>query len=370
MEATIGGTRRHLVDLAGGQQARGHEVHLAVATARDPGFPADLERLEGLGVGVTRIPMARSVRPGRDWADYRALCRLVRELHPDIVHSHSSKAGVLGRLASLRTGVGRRVHTPHTFAFLFGALFGPLQRAVYRSIESGLARRTERLIAVSPSEGESFERSRVVSPDRVRVVPNGIDPGPFEAAEALDVSRLGLDPEQPGAVVIGLVYAAKGQDLALECLAAPGLERLQIIFAGPGELEELRAQAARLGVDRRVRVLGPRDDVPRLLAAADFLLLPSRWEGMPYVVMEAMAAAKPVVATPVDGARDLIVHGSTGRRAARIAAPALAEEIGALLACDADQRAAMGRAGQERVRSSFSVDTMVEGTLAVYRELA
>jgi glycosyltransferase involved in cell wall biosynthesis len=91
---------------------------------------------------------------------------------------------------------------------------------------------------------------------------------------------------------------------------------------------------------------------------------------MPYVVMEAMAAAKPVVATPVDGARDLIVHGSTGRLAARIDAPALAEEIGALLACDADQRAAMGRAGQERVRSSFSVDTMVEGTLAVYRELA
>ena len=369
MEATIGGTRRHLVDLAGGQNARGVEVHLAVATTRDPGFHQDLERLEREGVGVRRIPMVRSIRPGLDLRHLAELRRLLRELRPDIVHTHSSKAGVLGRSASIATGIGQRVHTPHTFAFLFAELFGRVQRRVYLSIERGLARRTHRILAVSCSEGESFKRSKVVAPERVRVVANGIDPRPFESARPADLAALGLDPARPVAAVIGLVYAAKGQDLALECLGRPGLEQLQLLIAGPGEIESLEARAASLGLADRVRILGPRDDVPSLLSACDLLLLPSRWEGMPYVVMEAMAAAKPVVATPVDGARDLIVHGQTGRLAAGIDAGALAEELRRLLALGLDRRRAMGEAGRERVRSGFSVDTMVEGTLAVYREL-
>ena len=152
MEATIGGTRRHLVDVARGQHQAGLEVHLAVATTRDPDFPADLQALEAQGVRVTRLPMVRPVRPWRDWRDYRSLVRLLREWQPDIVHTHSSKAGVLGRRASLVAGVGARVHTPHTFAFLFEELFGALTRRLYRSVESHLARRTDRIIAVSESE--------------------------------------------------------------------------------------------------------------------------------------------------------------------------------------------------------------------------
>ena len=370
MESTIGGTRRHLVDVARGQNARGHRVHLAVATTRDPGFPADLDELESEGVHVTRLPMVREIAPGRDWRDLRRLMDLLHEVRPDIVHTHSSKAGVLGRLASLRTGIGARVHTPHTFAFLFEALFGRFKRAVFRTIEARLARRSDVVVAVSESEARTFVESGVVPAERIRVVPNGIDPARFSSAAPADLSSLQLEGDGPLAAVIGLLYAAKGQDIALECLAKEGCEDLRLLIVGPGDDGELRELAERLGVAERVRFLGPRDDVPRLLAALDFTILPSRWEGMPYIVLEAMAAGLPVVATPVDGAREVIVHGETGLLAGEISSGALHPLVRDLCQFSEAERRSLGAAGRARVTAGYSVDHMVESLLAIYDELA
>jgi glycosyltransferase involved in cell wall biosynthesis len=285
------------------------------------------------------------------------------------VHTHSSKAGVLGRVASLATRIGKRVHTPHTFSFLFTAMFGPAKRRMYRSIETFLARTTARVIAVSPGEAETFRRSGVVSDSKIRVVPNGIDPARFADVRPIDIASFGLDPTRPTAAVIGLVYAGKGQDLALQCLARPACSELQLLVVGPGDLAPVEALARSLGIADRVRVTGPRNDVPALLAAIDFLILPSRWEGMPYIVLEAMASARAVAATPVDGARDLVVHGTTGRIAERIDADALAAEVAALLALAPAERAAMGAAGRARVLSSYRVEAMVERTIGVYEEV-
>src|SRR6185295_10776639 len=124
----------------------------------------------------------------------------------------------------------------------------------------------------------------------------------------------------------------------------------------------------RLGVNDRVCFLGHRDDAPALVAMADFTLLPSRWEGMPYIVLESMAAARPVVATPVDGARDIVVDGKTGFLAREISTAALAEAVRSLLALSVPQRATMGAAGRERVLSRWTVDRMVDGMIAVYAE--
>ena len=365
MEATIGGTRRHLVDLALGQRSQGIDVAVAVATQRDPGFPADLDRLEAAGVDVRRVEMVREISPRRDWGHVKQLRALIEELRPLVVHTHSSKAGVLGRRAARRTA---RVHTPHTFAFLFGALFGRGKRALFRGIESYLGRSTDRLIAVSESEGHTIRRSGVVDAAKVRVVPNGIDPARVADAEALDVAGLGLDPGRPLAAVVGLVYAAKGQDLALAALQEPGLEDLQLVCVGPGELEELRGAAAAAGLGARVAVTGPRNDVPSVLAAADLLLLPSRWEGLPYVVLEAMAASLPVVATPVDGARDLVRDGVTGRLAETIDAGAIATALRDVVGASPEERLRMGAAGRERLDSDYTVERMVERTSAVYEE--
>lgn len=368
MEATVGGTRRHLLDAARGLAHEGVDVHVAVATGRDPGFAADLAALQAEGVGVERVEMVRAPHP-RDWRDYRALRRLLLRLRPDVVHTHSSKAGALGRQASLSVKVGARVHTPHTFAFLFEELFGIWKRRLYRAVETRLARRTERLIAVGPSEAETFRASGVVPPERIRVVPNGIDRARFEGVQPADLAQLGLDPARPTAAVIGLLYAGKGQDLALEALARPGCEALQLLLVGPGGRAPLEGLARRLGIGSRVRFAGPRDDVPALLAAIDLLLLPSRWEGMPYVVMEAMASGVPVVATPVDGARDLVDHGRTGWVVPSISAEDLHGGLTAFLALDGAGRAAMGRAGYQRLGAEHTVEHMVRGLLEVYAEV-
>ena len=368
MEATIGGTRRHLVDVARGQREAGHRVSLVVSTLRDPGFCADLEALEGIGVEVIRVPMVRAIRPARDLVHLRRIKGTLEETRPDIVHTHSSKAGVLGRRASLSTGIGARVHTPHTFAFLFDALFSRTKRALFRSIERGLARSTHRMVAVSASEAERMSVSGVVDPGIVRVVPNGIDPARVAGAAPLDLREVGLDPDLACAAVVGLVYDAKGQDLAVEALARPGLTGLQLLCVGPGDAGALEARAEALGVARRVAFTGARDDVPRVLAAADFLLLPSRWEAMPYVVLEAMAASRAVVATPVDGARDLVEDERTGFLARSSSVDAVADAMERALLAGSGRRADLGRAGRERLDASFSIAAMVAGLDAVYEE--
>lgn len=371
MEATIGGTRRHLLDLARGQRAAGVEVHVAAASLRAPDFERDLSALEAEGVGVTRIPMLRAIRPAEDRRHARELRALLRRLRPEIVHTHSSKAGALGRWASLREGIGARVHTPHTFAFLFADMFSAPKRALYRGVERWLSARTQAIVAVSEGEAETIRASGVVRPERLRVVENGIEPAPFLAARAASRAELGCSADAPLLAVVGLLNVAKGQDLLLEALAAPGLERAELLVAGEGEMRaELEARARAPGLRGRVHFLGFRADVPELMAAADWIVLPSRWEGMPYVVLEAMASARPVVATPVDGARELLEPSGAGRVARAISAAALAEELRAALALGPAERRALGQAGRARVLERYTRERMVERTLEVYRECA
>ena len=373
MESTIGGTRRHIVDVARAQKSAGLDVHLAVSAEREPAFHGDVEALRREGIDVTLIPMSRAIRPWRDAPHFAQLCKLMRRIRPDIVHTHSSKGGALGRTASLATGIGVRVHTPHTFAFLLNQMFGAKKRAVYRAIESWLSQRTECVIAVSESEGEIIRRSGVVPEGRVRVVPNGIDPRPFLEAEPLDrvalEAELGIPPDAPLAGVLGLLNIAKGQDLAIRALAEPGGEAVHLLLAGHGECEtEWRALAAELGVADRAHFLGWRDDAPALLATLDVLLLPSRWESMPYILLESMAAGLPVLAAEVSGALELVVEGETGRVVPREDPVALARVLGELVEAGPEGRDALGAAGRKRVLECFTLDAMVDGLLEVYRD--
>ena len=371
MEATIGGTRRHLVDLARGEQRAGLEVHVAAASLRVADFERDLALLESEGVGVTRIPMQRAIAPASDRRHAAELRALLRRLRPQIVHTHSSKGGALGRWASLREEIGARVHTPHTFSFLFSGMFSPPKRVLFRGVERWLAARTQRTIAVSQDEARTIEASGVVAPERLRIVENGIDPRPYEEARALARAALGFSDERPLLFCAGLLNLAKGQDLLLEALAAPGLEGLQLALAGEGELRpELERRIRELGLEARVRLLGFRSDMPALHAAADLYVLPSRWEGMPYVLLEAMASARPFVATPVDGARELAERGQCGRIADAISSAALADALREHFAASAEERAQLAARGRTCVREHYTLEHMVERTLAVYRELA
>lgn len=371
MESTIGGTRRHIVDVAREQLALGIDVQLCVATLRDERFEADLRALEAEGCGVSRLNMVRAIRPGQDYRHWRALEGMLKSLQPDVVHTHSSKAGVLGRLASMSCDIGVRVHTPHTFAFLFEAMFGATKRAVFRTIESQLAAHSAAIIAVSPSEGYAFHSSGVVSQDRIRVVENGIVPEPLLTATPMSREALGIPGGVPLTAVIGLLNAAKGQDLALRSLLEPGCEELHLVVAGMGEDEaDLRALVVELGVDSRVRFLGWCEEVPSLLAALDFLLLPSRWEGMPYVVLEAMASCLPVVATPVAGAVDLVEDGLTGFLAGSASPSEIGRCAAQLIRCDPVALAAMGERARRGVLDRYTARTMAERLIQVYRDVS
>jgi glycosyltransferase involved in cell wall biosynthesis len=371
MEATIGGTRRHVVDVARGEARRGLDVHLAVSAEREPRFLGDLRALEAEGVRVRIVPMVREVRPERDLRHLRELASFLRELAPDVVHTHSSKAGVLGRLAAILVEAGPRVHTPHTFAFLFAAEFGPLKRRLFYELERALGSATGRIIAVSDSEARTASASGVVSPDKLRVVPNGIDPAPWLAAQPLERSTLGVPAGAPFFAVCGLMHVAKGQDVALRALAEPELHGAHLLLAGDGEERvALERLASELGVAPRAHFLGWREDVPRILAACDALVLPSRWEGMPYILLEAMAAARPVVATRVDGASEVVLDGATGFLCAIDAPRELALAMARVAALSPSEREALGHAGRERVLARYTVERMIDGLLGVYAELA
>jgi glycosyltransferase involved in cell wall biosynthesis len=370
MEATIGGTRRHLRDLAAGQARLGLEVHVVAAAEREPAVRGDFERLREAGVQVTELPMVRAIRPALDRRQGAELARILERVRPTVVHTHSSKGGALGRWASLRTGIGRRVHTPHTFSFLFDAMFSGARRRLFRSIEWGLGRCTHRVIAVSAGEAETIRRSRVIPERILRVVPNGIDPAPWRAAAAAERHSLGVPEGVPLGVVVGLLNPAKGQDLLLRALAEPGCERLHLLVVGHGDDEPaLRALCAELRLESRVHFTGWREDVPALVAAADLLCLPSRWEGLPYAVLEAMAAGRPVVATAVDGARELVEDGATGFLCPVGSVPALGAALARLLALPPAEQRRLGRAGAERFERGYTAEQMVAGTVAVYGEL-
>jgi glycosyltransferase involved in cell wall biosynthesis len=371
IEATIGGARRHVVDACRGLAGRGVETTLVCAALREPAMRRDMEELRGHGVDVCELPMLRAIRPHVDFGHLLELRRLLRERKPDVVHTHSSKAGVLGRLASRSTGVGARVHTPHTFAFLFGAMFGSRSRRLFRAVERSLAASTDRFIAVSQNEAATFAGAGFIPSEKVRVVPNGVDPQRWGAAQPVGRSTLGVPAGAPCVAVVGLLNVAKGQDLALRALAEPGLEALHLLVVGHGELlGAYTALASELGVAARTHFLGWRDDTPRLLKSVDALLLPSRWEGMPYIVLEAMAASLPVVATRVDGARGVLEEARCGVLCDVDSVESIAAGLRRLLALDTRGRAELAVRGRAAVEARYTLDRMVDGLVAVYRELA
>jgi glycosyltransferase involved in cell wall biosynthesis len=368
MECTIGGTRRHLGDVSRGLLLRGWDVHLAVSAERTAGFREDMAELARAGAVIHELPMVRAVSPWKDRAHTLELTTLMRELRPDVVHTHSSKAGVLGRRAASAAGCGAVVHTPHTYSFLFGQMFGPVARWVFKSVERRLSALAHRIIAVSEDEAETMRGAGVVSAEQVRVVPNCIEVEPYQ--RAAPVIPEGSAAERTHVLVCGLLNSAKGQDLAIAALKGSGCEQIELWLAGDGaEQAALLSLAAAMGVSERVRFLGHRDDVPGLMRAADLLLLPSRWEGMPYVVLEAAAAGLPIVATPVDGAREFLAGELRGWTAEASTEEAIGAALAAAASAGEAERALRSERAGQCVLDHHAVERMMDALEAVYAEL-
>ncbi len=374
VEATTGGVGRHVIDLATAMQRLGPAVTVACPPVRDRARrdTAFVERLRAAHIPVAILPLRSGIHPLADARGYARLVSLLRETRFDVVHSHSSKAGALGRLAARRCGVPASVYTPNAFAFLGAS--NPLTRWLYRTIERRLGRRwTDALICVSPSERDLTLRQAIAPPERVVVIENAIDARRFAPRldRAAAKTALGLDPARQTVGYVGRLVPQKGVDTLLQAAQQVLARRDDVQFAlvGEGELETMaRRLIEQQGWRDRVILTGYRTDIPRVLAAVELFVLPSRYEGLPYTLLEAMAAGRAVIAADIAGNRDLIRPGQTGLLVPPDDAPALAGAILDLLA-DPARRERLGAGAWAAAQARPTPEEMARRVLDLYRRI-
>lgn len=369
LEATEGGTRTHLHDLVLGLAEQGVRVTVIASLRRDASMADDLAAFREAGATTYAVDMRRAVRPGADAASARALPRILRAERPRLVHTHSAKAGMLGRWAARRVGVPAVVHTPHVFPFQMDC--APWQRALYRMLERRAAQWTGRVICVSRAEAEAARVAGIGPASRLTVVHNGITLPVPRGARAPARAALGLPADARVIGTIGRCVAQKGHADLIEALPAlcEAVPKVHCAIVGTGPLRgALEARARALGVAARCTWLPERDHLAEVRSALDLFVLPSRWEGLPYALLEAMGSGLPVVATAVGGVPEVVRDGVDGTLVATASPTALAHAITALLR-DPARAAAAGQAARERVAADFRREDMLAATRGIYEAL-
>lgn len=351
-----GGVGRHVSDLANGLHAAGHNVTLA-----GPGLPTPVPH------GCRHVPLAlgRAVAPRADATAFHELDRLLRRFAPDLIHAHSSKAGAIARLArSLHPRVPL-VYSPHGYAFA-GYFERELERSAYRLIERGLSPLASRVISVC--EAEARLARAVGPPGRVRVVHNGV---------AVPSAPVEVDPRmrelgRAGPVIGTLTQLRPGKGMETLLDAMPAIlgahPRAQLAVWGDGpDRPGLAARAHTMGIAASVHFLGFTDRPLSLMAGADVFTFPSLAEAFPYVILEAMSVACPIVASDVGGIGEALAEG-TGALVPPADPAALAAAVTRLLDAPQDARD-LGSAARQRVGQMFGVQKMLDETVEVYSEL-
>lgn len=366
---TIGPTARHLL-LPQCEYLRQHGYEVGFVFSPD-GTAADLRNA---GFTVGEVFISRSITPADAWS-VMALARYFRQVRPDIVHTHTSKGGAVGRLAARLAGVPHVVHTIHGFPFIEGQK--PLKYGLFVRAERLLARMTDLLLSQSLEDVETARklgiRARLGFPFHIG---NGVDlrrfnPERFSAAEREMIRKQEGISEGPVIAMIGRMTAEKGHLDLISALAALRELPWSCLLIGPDEgLEaEVRRRLLRAGLDSRVRILGQRLDVDRLLAISDIYVLPSYREGVPRSVIEAQAMGLPAVVTNIRGCREVVQHGETGLLVEPGNPAQLARALGQLLQ-DAELRNRMGTAARLRAQALFDEQHVFKRILQSYSLLS
>jgi glycosyltransferase involved in cell wall biosynthesis len=304
----------------------------------------------------------------------RQLERLFRETEPDLVHTHSGKAGILGRLAAARAGVPIIVHTIHGPSF--GNFQGPAANFIFRAAERRAGRVTTHFVTVAEAMTEQYLAAGIGSREQYTKIFSGFNLAPFLAAQNDPALRakLGLAPDD---VVIGKIarlFKLKGHDDLFAI--APELvrrnPRIKFLLVGDGPWrQKFEDQARALGLEKRVVFTGlvPPDEVPRYVGVMDALAHLSLREGLPRALAQALAAGKPVVSYDCDGAREVCVDEKTGFLLRPGDLSGLTDRL-TRLADNASLRDSLGKTGREFVRDNFSVERMVDALHTLYLKLA
>ena len=372
----VGGPALHVAYLTAGLRSRGYDTTLvagSLARGEDSmAFVADARDVQ-----IIRIDeLGREISPFRDLVATVRLARLIRRERPDILHTHTAKAGTVGRVAALLAGGRRPPIVVHTFhGHVLRGYFGPLRTWFFRQLERWLARHTTALIAVSPQVRDDLVALGVAPAERFVVVRLGVELGERVAGEqdgrAESRRYLGIGPERFAVGWIGRMTPVKRTDdvlVAFKQLRETGVDAVLCLVGDGPDRPQLEQRAHELGVIRDTLFLGYQEDVAPFYAAFDALILPSSNEGTPVSAIEALAAGRPVVATRVGGVPDVVQEGEDGFLVEPGATDDLAERL-ARLAREPELRERMGRAGRDRVLPRYAVERLVDDIDRLYRSL-
>lgn len=367
----LGGAQENtLLTVEGLARDYGDDVILITGPAEGP--EGDLfKRARAANLNVESQPeLVRAIRPATDYSAYRLLRRRFRELKPDVVHTHSSKAGILGRAAAWAERVPFIVHTIHGLPF--GPSERPLYSAVYIALEKWAARRCHKLVSVCDAMTEQALAAGVGTPDQFTTVYSGMDVDAFlhpRADRSLVRSELGLAETDIAFAVVARLFERKGHDDILA--AAPRVlaenPNVRFVFIGDGILREpLLSRIRDLKLEHAFILTGlvATDRIPGLLHACDAVVHPSLREGLARVLPQGLISGRPVISYDIDGAREVVLP-ETGFLLPPRSIDALVAAI-VKLAADPELRHRMGAAGRERFAERFRAETMVRRLREIY----
>lgn len=370
----LGGAQENtLLTVEGQQHDWGDEVTLITGPALGPEGSL-MQRAEERQLDVRIVPeLRRNIHPARDWSSYRSLVRMLRELNPDVVHTHSSKAGILGRMAATKLRIPV-VHTIH------GPAFHQYQsKAAYRlfwACEKWAAKRCSLLVSVCDSMTDQYVAAGIAPRSMFRTVYSGMEVEPFINPPTPRESVRAEYGFQPQHIVVGKIarlFHLKGHEYVIDA-ARQVIDKnslVRFLFVGDGILQrELQQRIERANLSEYFVFTGlvPPQRVPELIGAMDIVVHTSLREGLARVLPQGLIAGKPVVSYDVDGAREVCINDETGY----LLPPRSVDELAAALirlADDADLRQQLGRTGRERFTERFRHQTMVRELREIYQSL-
>ena len=359
----VSGSENHLLTLASHLDRSRYRLTFCLLVEREPELSAYVAALKAVGVEAVRLPIRADL-------DLLLLWQLVRFFHaqrPAVVHTHLIHGDLNGTLAARLAGVPFVVSTKHNDDVF-------RQRGFYAWLDRTVARYQDRIITISHHLKRFYVEVEGLPAGKIVTVHYGLDPDAFlgGADDGADVrAELGVPADTPLVGVVGRLTEQKGHVYLLDAFTGviQALPAAHLLVVGDGELRSaLERQAARLGLYGSVTFTGRREDVPRIMMALDVLVMPSLWEGFGLVLLEAMAAAKPVVASRVSAIPEIVVEGETGLLVPPKDPENLSRALLALLR-DLARAREMGQRGRQRLEQQFTVARMVEQTQAVYEGL-